>query len=315
MPAVVALPMAKKLQLEGLIATFVVPAPNGCNLNCPFCLVRARREAPVGSDALAVHDYVAFLDAVSSGHDVGIMSLQGYEPLLPESWEYSKALLERATRLGIATALVTNGTYLREHVADLVRLDVAGITVSLDSATSELHDRSRGTPGAYAAALEGLKAAAASALQPRIMVASVLQPRRAQYLHGMPQLLASLGITQWVVSPLLRVGRDSAGRHVQGFEDIASELLVLQKLCRQHGVEMVVDDEFDLYLRSQASSNVVPITLTQVRRLPPLSRVVRLSPDGSCSVGEDVLRRVDARIPCWKPETENALSFVERALA
>lgn len=64
----------------------------------------------------------------------------------------------------------------------------------------------------------------------------------------------------------------------------------LQKLAKGTGIELVVDDEFDLLMKD--SSNVVPITQPRFRKLPRLSRVVRLTPSGSCSVGEDILRHV-----------------------
>lgn len=313
MPAVAALPMAKKLRLEGLIATFVVPAPKGCNLNCSFCIVRARDEAPAGAGALSVGDYIRFLDAMAAKQQIGIMSLQGYEPLLPESWAYSEALLKRSSELGIVTALVTNGTHLVDRVVDLVRLDVAGVTVSLDASVPELHDLSRGTPGAFAKTVSGLKEAAASSLRQRIIVASVLQPRRAHYLRGVPALLASLGIEQWVITPVLRVGQNAAGGPVQHYDEIACELLVLQKLAKEHSIDMLVDDEFDHLMTD--SPNVVPIEQPRFRRLPRLSRVVRLTPTGSCSVGEDILRRVDDQTPHWQPQVEDADSFVEHLLA
>ncbi len=313
MAVVAALPMAKKLRLEGLIATFVVPAPKGCNLNCSFCIVRARREALAGVGALSIDDYVHFLDAMAAKQQVGVMSLQGYEPLLPESWAYSEALLKRASELDIVTALVTNGTHLEDRVADIVRLNVDGITVSLDASESELHDLSRGTVGAFAKTISGLKKAAASPLRQRIIIASVLHPRRAHYLHGIPALLASLGIEQWVITPVQRVGSLAAGGPVQHYDEIASELLALHKIAKKHGIDMLVDDEFDHLMAD--SSNVVPIEQPRFRRLPRLSRVVRLTPTGSCSVGEDILSRVGDRTPHWQPQVEDAGNFVERLLA
>ncbi len=314
MPAVVALPMVKKLRLEGLLATFVVPAPMGCNLNCSFCLIRARQEAPPGGDALGVEHYVGFLDTLAARHQVGIVSLQGYEPLLPESWAYSEALLSRAMSLGIPSALVTNGTYLRDHIADLDCLDVAGITVSLDASSAELHDRSRGTNGAFAKTVASIKAAASSSLRPRLMVASVLQTRRAHYLYGVPRLLASLGVGQWVVNPVLGVGREARGGHVQQYDEISAHLLALQKRAGEHGIEMVVDDELDLLIRDARSSKVVPIERPRLRRLPRLSRVVRLAPNGSCTMGEDVLQRVGGHTPHWRPDLEDVTAFVARAV-
>ena len=311
MPALAALPMAKKLRVEGLIATFVVPAPRGCNLNCSFCIVRARREAPAGESALQVSDYVRFFDALRRREPTGLLSLQGYEPLLPESWSYSEALLARAAEFGIPSALVTNGTHLQERVGDLVRLGLAGVTISLDSADSALHDLSRGTPGAFARTMTGLRAVAASELRDRTLVASVLQSRRAHYLDGIPELLASLGIQEWIVTPLLRIGREFTGGPVQHYAEIVRELIRLNRLAKSHGVVMLVDDEFEKLVFED--SNVVPIEPPRFRRLPRLSRVVRLSPDGSCSVGEEILRRVGAAIPHWDP-LEEPDTFIRRAL-
>jgi hypothetical protein len=74
---------------------------------------------------------------------------------------------------------------------------------------------------------------------------------------------------------------------------------------------MLVDDEFEKLVAEE--SKVVPIESPQFRRLPRLSRVVRLSPDGSCSVGEEILRRVDDAVPHWNPH-ESAGRFVTRRL-
>ncbi len=100
---------------------------------------------------------------------------------------------------------------------------------------------------------------------------------------------------------------------MQRYEEIAGDLLGLQKLAKEHGIDMIVDDEFDHLLND--SSKIVPIKQPRFRRLPRLSRVIRLTPTGSCSVGEDILRRVDDQIPHWQPKLENADSFVGRLLA
>ena len=107
MPAIAALPMAKKLRLEGLIATFVVPAPKGCNLNCSFCIVRARHEAPEGASALSVGDYVRFLDAMAGKEKIGVMSLQGSDekPELPPIGVVNDYLTAWLAQAGIVSAL------------------------------------------------------------------------------------------------------------------------------------------------------------------------------------------------------------------
>ena len=309
MAIMLALPKATDLPEQEIGATFVVPAPRGCNLNCPFCFVRMRREARPGEQALGVRDYTEFLTELSLRRRVGIVGLQGYEPLLPESWPYSEALLSRANELGIETALVTNGTYLADRVSDLVRLGVRGITVSVDSADPEIHDRSRGTSGAFVDTLRGLEAACGSDLKDRILVSSVLQRGKPQYLVTMPQFLNHLGLRQWIVSPLCKVRRIGDGGFVDNPESIVFQLARLNDMARKHGVQLVVDDEFD---GLPASSGWEKGDAVLRRKLLKLEGMVRLSPNGSCSTGLEILRRADAGVPVWNPAAEPASTFVER---
>jgi len=311
MAIAVALPKFKELKDGDIAATFVVPAPGGCNLNCPFCVIRLRREASVQS--LTLPDYVGFVDEMCRNHQVALVSVQGYEPLLPESWEYSSAILERGLAFGIDTALVTNGTYLEDRVLDLTRLDITAVTVSLDSADPVLHDLARGTQGAFDATIRGLKAACASPLRDRLMIASVLQRGKAHYLWGMPRLLASLGIRQWVVTPMYKVGRTETGGPSDDAETIVFQLRRLNKTAREHGIDLFVDDEFGDLVEVM---DVIPSRESmRVRRSAKLGQIVRLSPNGACSMGDDILRRTDAGLPTWQPEVEAAGDFIRRIVA
>lgn len=308
-----ALPKFKTLQKGEMAATFVVPAPRGCNLTCPFCIIRARREAKPLEHALTAEDYTQFLHALCAQHRVGLVSLQGYEPLLPESWPYSAALLETARSLGIDTALITNGTHLAERVSDLVRLEVKGITVSIDSGDPALHDASRGTTGAFAQALHGLRVASASPLRERVMVASVLQCKKSHYLRGMPTLLKDLGIKQWVVTPVYKVGHSTVGGIADSHESIVLQLRWLNSLSGQNGIQMLVDDEFS-ELAEGTTGKLMRREALRLRQLERLESVVRLSPNGSCSVGRDILRRADGGVPRWRAKDEEASDFVARVL-
>lgn len=313
MPFGAALPKGVELRSEEVAATFVVPAPNGCNLNCAFCVVRARREAKAGDAHLAVEDYLQFLEVLHAEFPLGLVSLQGYEPLLPESWGYSKAILKKGNELGLRTALITNGTHLVDHIDDLVVLDVLGLTVSLDSADPELHDATRRTPGAFAATIAGLRAAlAAPPLAERVLVASVLQPDKRRYLDGMPALLGSLGVHKWLVTPMYKFTGSGFGGPVDSPESVVSDLLRLQGLARQHGVQLLVDDEFDVL--TTRTGNVVSLAELQLRRMKRIDQVVRLSANGSFSIGQEILRRVGAGTPLWRPAEESAAAFVARTL-
>ena len=227
MPVILAQSKPESLPPEEIGATFVVPAPGGCDLDCPFCFIRMRREAGPAERQLLERDYTDFLDQLAARCRIAIVSLQGYEALLPESWPYSEALLARARELDIETALVTNGTHLADRAEDLLRLGVGSITVSVDSADAAVHDRLRRTPGAFAATLRGLEAACAAGLGDRLLVASVLQRGKPHYLHGMPRLLNVLGLKRWVVSPLYKVHRTRGGGIVDSPESILFQLISL----------------------------------------------------------------------------------------
>jgi len=306
-----ALPKFKELKEGDIAATFVVPAPGGCNLNCPFCAIRLRREAD--KQVLTLPDYVEFVSEMGCSHHVSLVSIQGYEPLLPESWEYSEAILRRGGEFGIDTALVTNGTHLEEKVSDLVRLDVTAITVSLDAADPTLHDLSRRTSGAFASTMRGLHAACASPLRDRLMIASVLQRGKVHYLWGMPRQLASLGIRQWVVTRVYKIGRAGVGGPSDDAETIGFQLRRLNEIAREHGIDLFVDDEFGDLVDVM---DVIPSQeAMRVRRTAKLGQIVRLSPNGTCSIGDDILRRVDTGLPAWEPEAEAAGDFIRRIVA
>lgn len=313
MAAWLALPKSRNLAADEVAATFVVPAPRGCNLNCAFCFIRMRREAPPEVPQLAERHYLDFLEELNRQSRVRLVSLQGYEPLLPESWPYSEALLRKAQDLGIETALITNGTFLADRISDLMRLDVKGITVSVDSADPKLHDRSRGTPGAFAATLDGLRKACASELADRILVASVLQRGKADYLFGMPRLLRGLGMQEWVVSPLYKVGRTKAGGPSDDHYSIVFQMMRLSALAKEQGIQLILDDEFNELAMALRGVNIGKGFLT--RQLMRSDQVIRLSPEGTCSVGDEILWRADTLGAVWKPDIESAGSLVERVLA
>lgn len=311
MGLIIALPKFKELAEHEWGVTFVVPAPNGCNLNCPFCVVRARREASPDTCYLNTIHYTAFLREASRRLYVGVASIQGYEPLLPESWPYTYAILREGKALGLTMALITNGTHLAQYVDELVRLDVNGVTVSLNSADPLLHDATCRTPGAFDRTVIGLRAITASSLRKRTMVTSVLQPGRGHYLQNMPRLLQELGVSRWVLNPLYKVGGPHGGLVGQP-EEIITEIVQLQILARKQGIEMLIDDEFRKL--TKGSRKVVSIEELKFRVLRRLDKVLRLSPNGSCSSGAEILDRVSDVMPHWDPRQESAEEFLDRFL-
>src|ERR1700733_13244364 len=95
-------PSELKTEAFGLALTFIVPA-SVCNLRCGFCAIRHRHEAV--NSTLSVNDYCYFLSEIARKEPLAISAIQGYEPLLPESWQYTSRLLNTARECGVPRSI------------------------------------------------------------------------------------------------------------------------------------------------------------------------------------------------------------------
>ena len=303
--------LPKGIAQPGAIVTLITPAPNGCNLRCPFCFIRQRGEDRAES-VLKPKDYVHFIEQAAAGESVAAFCIQGYEPLLPEAMAYTRAILAAGRRLGVPTSLVTNGVELADAVDEIVALGIAKIAVSIDAADPESHDRQRGMVGAWTAAIDGIgQAVKKLPASTEITVTSVLVPKRRHYLEGMPALLRDLGIKRWVVNALRKIEPGRPGRPWGERSKILGDLVFLQRIANRHGVEFCADDEFDTLRYGDPEQDVAEIEALRVRRLERPSGVFRLLPNGQCSKGREILERVNSGIPQWDPQTMDAGTFIQ----
>ena len=311
MPHMAAIPNHLPDDITKPILTFIVPAPDGCNLNCPYCFITKRKEAATKLD-LAPNDYVAFIEQIAAREEIGAICLQGYEPLLPESFAYTRAILEAGQRLDVPTSLVTNGTNLDRWVDDLAGLRPSKITVSIDAADPATHDRSRGKVGAHEAAMKGLRLAAGNpVLQPALTLASILMPHKRERLLSMPALALELGIDYWVVTALQEVDDHELLGPVGDRRRMFNDLLILRREAERCGIDFVVDDEFGRLADADLERDVVDLEKLRFRRLANPAGTFRLLPTGQCSMGLDIMLSVKATTPCWRPGEMDAFDFIE----
>jgi MoaA/NifB/PqqE/SkfB family radical SAM enzyme len=294
----------------GRFLTFIAPASNGCNLKCPFCIVRQRRE--ITETLLRPEDMARFIREAAENAPIFAIAIQGYEPLLPESLPYTQSILATARFMRLPISLVTNGTKLVDAVDLLTTLAPNKIAISLDAASANIHDRIRGVVGAWTAAVEGIKRAI-NVLAPRtrLVVSSVLLPSKRHYLDAMPALLREIGIDRWIINPLLRVGSDEAGGPVADKASLYRDLLILQEAADRAGVRLTVDDEFGHLKHDAACAMQSSLRALHVRTLPPNVDIFRLAPSGQCSTGDGILKQVTSDTPRWQPGAMHAGDFLE----
>ncbi len=123
-----------------------------CNLKCVHCYSDSDAKAYEGE--LSGDEVRRVLDDLAAFRVPAVL-FSGGEPLVrPDLFE----LIEYARGKGLHVVLSTNGTLITPEIARrLVDLKLAYVGISLDSATPEVHDRFRGTPGAFDRTMRGFR--------------------------------------------------------------------------------------------------------------------------------------------------------------
>jgi radical SAM protein with 4Fe4S-binding SPASM domain len=124
----------------------------GCNLRCIHCRATATElmspaDLPTGKALNIISQIAEFANP--------ILVLSGGEPLYRQD---IFQLAEYANSRGIRTALATNGTLVTKDVAEKIKnAGIKRVSISLDGADATTHDSFRGIPGAFEAAVYGMR--------------------------------------------------------------------------------------------------------------------------------------------------------------
>ena len=124
----------------------------GCNLRCIHCRATATElSSPTDLPTTRALDIITQIAEYANP----ILILSGGEPL------YRADIFQLArfgTDKGLRVALATNGTMVTKEIARrIVESGVKRVSISLDGADSTTHDTFRGIPGAFDAAVYGLR--------------------------------------------------------------------------------------------------------------------------------------------------------------
>jgi radical SAM protein with 4Fe4S-binding SPASM domain len=185
-----------------MIATFVagrvahanVQITNRCNMRCGFCTFPERAVGP--RDELTLAEWRKVSRRLAQEGSV-LTSIEGGEPLLrPDAAAIVGAWAEHHHPF-----LYTNGWFMTDAIArDLYRAGAVQVGVSLDYATPEKHDRSRGLAGAYERAVAAVQRLLAAA--PRgagqVHFLTVVMDDNLDELDGVLELSGRLGIKHMI---------------------------------------------------------------------------------------------------------------------
>ncbi len=171
-----------------------------CNLSCIHC--RASASKGPYPDELDTDASLGLLDQIS---EVGkpVVILTGGEPLLrPDIFE----LARHGTRKGLRMVMAPNGTLITEAIArEMAEAGIQRISISLDGATKETHDRFRQVDGAFEGALRGIKWARQADVDFQINTTITLQ--NLEEMPKIQELAVKLGAVAHHIFLLVPTGR------------------------------------------------------------------------------------------------------------
>jgi uncharacterized Fe-S cluster-containing radical SAM superfamily protein len=163
-----------------------------CNLRCGFCYTDSPRRTLARTAEMSDEEWRRI---VAETIDLGVIEvvLTGGEPLLRR--ELTLEAVERLTAAGVMVTLNTNGWFLDAEAADRLAGTGVRVHVSLDGASPELHDASRGVPGAWRRAVDAVDLMLSRGT--RVQVVHVVTPRNeatfSEFL-GQMRLLAPTSV-------------------------------------------------------------------------------------------------------------------------
>ncbi len=158
----------------------------GCNLRCIHC--RATATELSSPTDLATKAALGIIDQIAAAANP-ILVLSGGEPLYRSD---IFQLARYASDKGLRVALATNGTLVTKDVARMiVDSGVRRVSISLDGADAATHDAFRGIPGAFDAAVHGLRNL--KSLGMSVQINMTIARHNAHQLPAVLQLARKLG--------------------------------------------------------------------------------------------------------------------------
>ncbi len=223
---------------------------NACNLYCRHCY---RDSGAQVENELDTAEGMELIDEIA-GAGFKIMIFSGGEPLMRED---IYELVKYAARKGLRPVLGTNGTLITPAAArELKKAGAAAVGISLDSCDPAKHDWFRASPGAWQAAVDGMRACSEASL-PFQVHTTVLEWNSGE-MEDLTDLSVKLGARAHHIFFMVPTGRaaniESESLRAEEYEALLKRIILKQaqvdielkptcapqfmRIARQMGVDM-----------------------------------------------------------------------------
>jgi radical SAM protein with 4Fe4S-binding SPASM domain len=179
---------------------------SACNLRCLHCVVGAGEKL---SQELTTQRCLELAEELA-GFGVESVAFSGGEPLMHPDF---CVIAERVRNLGMTFQVATNGTLLTPEMARWLRDMDAGVQVSLDGSTPEIHDHMRPGHQAFTRTIAGIRELVAAGHD--VMIGTVLSTVNLKDIPSIVKLTGELGAVSFRLIPFVPKGR---GEHFANME-------------------------------------------------------------------------------------------------
>lgn len=202
-----------------------------CNLKCDFCYVGDR-----DYNELKASDMKKVLFKVLNEADVPSVSFTGGEPLLRKD---IAVLIEYASKLGLWTNLITNGTLLnRNIVADLKTVGLSSAQVSIEGPSSALHDEITGVTGSFAATVQGIRLLQEKGIP--VHTNTTVSRNNINELENILLFISSLGLKRLSMNLVIPCGAARNRRDIWvPYSEIGDHILKLKQLADDESIKFL----------------------------------------------------------------------------
>ena len=171
-----------------------------CNLECVHCRASATK-GPYTGELNTIAGFKLLDQMAELGEPIVILT--GGEPLLRRDiFEIAKYGTEKNLRMVMAP----NGTLITDKIAvKLVESGIKRISISLDGASKESHDRFRGVNGAFDGALRGIQHAKNAGIE--FQINTTITKTNLDQIPAIQQLAVELGAVAHHIFLLVPTGR------------------------------------------------------------------------------------------------------------
>jgi radical SAM protein len=208
MPTTTAPPVIRRPRFDVSTRPFIViwEATRACALACLHCRAEAMPERDPRE--LATLEAIGLMSQVSSfGKPPPLFVITGGDPF--ERPDLA-VLIAAGTRLGLPVSISPSGTPALSQ-ANLERMRAAGalaLSLSIDGASSAVHDGFRGVPGVFDRTIAAWRLAREIGL--KVQINTTVAPQTVDDLPRIVRLVRDIGAMTWSVFLLVPTGRGSA---------------------------------------------------------------------------------------------------------